>query len=427
MRSLLAQMVALWRTVDLDDLKGSLVMEPTTGFLPTRRELEALGLGPTADDLINKTLTRAALNDLNALTQALRSPGGGMPLLNRLADTFSTSAARGDGLVVSEYGTILALPEYQMLMAQAIPAFYEALMEEVAQVVGIPRRAAPVFVAKNKGSVAAKSTLAERETKDKGGVVAKSTLAELAVTGAVGYIVDKILDQGVKTFKNAKQYARDVIGQAAWGSAVVAFNAHLKQFAQGQDIHEVVSGASLSFRVFEAPYTFIEVNSNDEPDLNEVMIIGPDITSALGTGITTLLEELKAGFSLGKKAAENPQRYRSQREAQKTVKGLRKKAKEIQDATQELFDIVARMYQTPTDAEYGCIFTADPACVQLHFENGIKSVYRYSPPPGFGCFSGLPLPIPILVQDQLSGLMYFANPAFLPTPKIPGTCGTGGG
>jgi hypothetical protein len=62
---------------------------------------------------------------------------------------------------------------------------------------------------------------------------------------------------------------------------------------------------------------------------------------------------------------------------------------------------------------------SDPNCVQLRFDSGIKSVYTYSPPPGFKCFSGLPLPIPFIVQDQLTGLMYFGTPAFLPTPKEP--------
>lgn len=93
--------------------------------------------------------------------------------------------------------------------------------------------------------------------------------------------------------------------------------------------------------------------------------------------------------------------------------------KSLQDGAQGLFDVTSSMYQSPDAVERGCIFDANPDCRQLHYENGFASVYTYAPPPGFLCYSGLPVPIPVIVQDQVSGLMFFGTPAFLPTPKLP--------
>ena len=71
--------------------------------------------------------------------------------------------------------------------------------------------------------------------------IANGTLAELAVTQAVGFITDKIIEQGVQTFKNGKQYAVDVMGQAAWGAGAMVLVNHIRQFAYGSQIVEVVS------------------------------------------------------------------------------------------------------------------------------------------------------------------------------------------
>ena len=335
-------------------------------------------------------------------------------------------------MTVSEYGAILSLGEYQLLMAHRIPAFYEAVMEEMAELVGIPRRS-PAFPYRKRAAARVGNDVpmglaavlrAQEPTRD-ATVLLKGTLAELAVAQAVGYITDKIMEQGVQTFKNGKQYAVDVMKQAAWGTAALVLADHIRKFAFGAQIYEVVSGASLSFRYFDSPYAFIEVPSNDEPGLNDVMIIGPDITSDAVAAVTGLLGNLKDGFSVGKDAATNPNAFKNQDAAQKTKKKIDAAGKNIQKGTQGLLDVTARMHQDVEDAEKGCIFDADPNCVQLRFDSGIKSVYTYSPPPGFLCFSGLPLPIPVIVQDQLTGLMYFGTPAFLPTPKVPpppGTC-----
>lgn len=410
MKAVLAQIVTLWRTVDLDDLKDSMVIVFAQGFVPSRRDMDAFGLLPTGDDLLIKQVMRDAAADLDTWTQALRGTGTSLATLNTLADRFNARAARIDALTVSEYGVVLSQPEYQLLIAHRIPAFYEAVMEEAAELAGLPRRSS-AFPLRKRAPAGQAAKL--------GALPMKSTLAELAVTQAVGYITDKIMEKGLETYKNAKKFATDIMKQAAWGAGAVAIASHVRELAYGSPIIETVSGASLSFRVFNAPYTFIEVITNDEPSLNDVMIIGPDITGNAVAAVTDLLDAIKDGFSFGKDALTNPKRYRNQDEAQKTKKEIKKRVKALQDGAQGLFDVTSSMYQSPGEVERGCIFDANPDCRQLHYEDGFASVYSYSPPPGFLCYSGLPLPIPIVVQDQVSGLMYFGTPAFLPTPKLP--------
>ncbi len=410
MKAVLAQMVTLWRTVDLDDLKDSMVIVFAQGFVPSRRDMDGFGLQPTGDDLLIKQVMRDAAADLDAWTQALRDTGTSLSTLATLADRFDARAARIDALTVSEYGAVLSQPEYQLLIAHRIPAFYEAVMEEAAEIAGLPRRTSP-FPLRKRAAAGQPAKLRAMPM--------KSTLAELAVTQAVGYITDKIMEKGFETYKNAKKFATDIMKQAAWGAGAVAIASHVRELAYGSPIIETVSGASLSFRVFNAPYTFIEVITNDEPSLNDVMIIGPDITNNTVAAVKDLLDAIKDGFSFGKDALTNPKRYRNQDEAQKTKKELKKRVKALQDGAQGLFDVTSSMYQSPGEVERGCIFDANPDCRQLHYGDGFASVYTYAPPPGFLCYSGLPLPIPIIVQDQVSGLMYFGTPAFLPTTKLP--------
>jgi hypothetical protein len=70
----------------------------------------------------------------------------------------------------------------------------------------------------------------------------------------------------------------------------------------------------------------------------------------------------------------------------------------------------------PTGVDRPCLFSAAPDCAQLLFDAGFRPVYRYTPPPGFGSFTGLPLPIVFLVYNYRDNTMYFATPPFLPAP-----------
>lgn len=401
MKALLQQMVTLWRTVDVDDLKLSMPLVTADQFAPSLADLSALGLSATTDDVLNRQILRDAADDLRAWTNGLKTPGTTMAQLRALADQFATRAARVDGMVVSEYGGIYSQREYTRLLSHRIPAFYDALFTEIALQVGM----API------------------EPGFPGLKHMKATLAEQLTTIAVDYVVEKIMDEGSKIYKNAKKFALDTMKQVIWTAATVAFNSHLKAYVSGGDVFEVVSGASLSFRVFNEPLAnqaIIEVPGDfDDPELTAVMIVGPDTVAALGNAIQDLFQKMKDGFSYGLDPKNNPKKYKNGNEAKKHLKEFKGKLDAIKQSVTNLQDTVDNVYQTADDVMPGCVFTSDPSCMQLIYNEGFKPVYRYTPPPGFASLGGLPVPIVFIVQNQYTGLMYFGTPLFMPAPKLP--------
>jgi len=405
MVNLLGQMVTIWRGVDLEQVRTAMPLVTPQQFPPTVAMMQAWGHAATADDLLTQQALRKAIDNLRALTQSLRTPGATYAGLSALADAFAIDAARGGGLAISRYGGILNQRETTILLSHEIPVFYDALMEVVAASIGMPPRESP-FAAKamqaRAGSVA---------------IVLKSSLAELAVTQAVSLITDKIMEEGSTVYQNAKKFAVDAMKQAAWTAAAVTIASELKALVYGEDIYEVVSGASLSFRVFGGGLSFIEVPGGmDEPGLVSVLIIGPDTISAAGSAITDLFKKLKDGFSYGLNPETNPLRFKNLDDAKKRYDELMKKLRAVGASVTNLQNEIDNAYQRPTEVERGCVFAGDPTCSQLIYADGFKPVYSYTPPPGFGSLGGMPVPIIFIVQNQLTGDMYFGTPYFMPVP-----------
>ena len=282
MRTLLTQYVTIWRTVDVARMKLTVPISLPVGFVPSEAEMTAFGVSPQPEDFLIQQILNEASDDLRAWTAGLRASGTSLADLRTLADTFSTRAARIDSLAISEYGGVMNHPQMIQLIGHDIPEFYEALTDELAVVVGLPRRAPdyPSF---------------KRARTDQ-----KSTLAEVLVTLAVDMVIDKVMDRAAQTYKNAKKFAVDTMGFAAYSSAILATYTHLKDFAYGKDLEEVVSGASLSFRVFNSGYSFIEVaTSTRRRPMFTVMVIGPSLFTDAAAGIKATIDKLKDAMSYG--------------------------------------------------------------------------------------------------------------------------------
>ena len=140
MTALVTQWVNRWRTVDVARLKLTVPIAPPTGFVPEESQMIAYGLSATADDMLIQQVLRDGSDDLQTWTAALRAPRTSINDLNVLADRFSVNATRINGLVISEYGGVMSNAEMIQLICHDIPEFYEALSDELAVVVGLPRR-----------------------------------------------------------------------------------------------------------------------------------------------------------------------------------------------------------------------------------------------------------------------------------------------
>ena len=431
MTALLQQMVTLWRTVDLDDLRISQPLAPTDGFAPTVAMMKGFGHSATPEDVISHQVLKDSIEDLTAWTEGLKSSSVSVAQLNAMGDLFSTRAARMDGLVISRYGGINNKSQYTRLMTRAIPDFYEALTNELALLTGMPvRKPSFPFLAKNTGNSGAsvkpsrgalstlpqiaRSTAKPRRasglrTHHATTAAAPGTLAELAVTQATQMVVDKVMEDAKSTYKNAKKYVSDLMGQAVWSALAVSIAAELRHFLEGQEIVAVVSGASLSFREFQSAPSWIETAGNDDPSLNIVMVIGPD----LAFQARDLVQKLKNGYNKASSA-----KFKNADEVKKNLKEMKKSFKDAQSSWDKLKEQADRAFQSPDEVENGCLFTADRMCRQLIYHNGFQPVYTYDPPPGFKSLGGLPVPIIVIVYDAADGGMYFGTPAFLPCTYV---------
>ena len=424
-RALLRAMVQRWRQVDLQDLRLSIPLAPESGFAPLVEQMAGFGVTPGTDDLLVERVLKDANADLSAWIAGLRTRDTSMIELDALADQFGSRAARLDGLTVTEWGMVNAADEYTLLLARRIPELYEAIMDEVAVVVGLPatRMAAlhadPVADEARlrlvQGRFATRPSAAgDSET----GVQVSSTLAELAVTQATQWVVDKVIEDFNKKYKNAKKFATDIMSQAFGGALIVASVSHIRQWVQGEDIGTVVSGASLSLRVFEAPYSFIEGPFDVEnPELNQVFIIGPTLIDQVRPFVEKFKDAMKYRQQLNPQAKDG--KYKSASEIKKDLRSFYDALKALQQGTNQIIEDIANIEQLPTGADRPCVFDIYPACGQLLFEAGFRSVYKYSPPPGFDSFTGLPLPIVFVAYNYRNNTMYFATPPFFPTPADP--------
>jgi hypothetical protein len=393
MRARLTDMVNLWRTIDIETLKMASPFSPDAGFPPSVDDMADFGVTPGPDDAVNKQLLVQTEADLQAWIDGLNTNGTSLAQLNALAATFADDAGRLSSLSPGEYGVVDAEPDYALALGHRIPDLMETTMNQLGQVVGLPPRTSPfagLALRSSPGTARTSSTLQVQET-----------LPELLVSMAVNYIIDKI--------NPAKKYTTDVLHQAAYGMAVVAASSHLKAYVQQTPDKDpvVISGASLSFRVFKAPFSMIEGIGLEKkyPDLNTVILIGPDLFNS----VQALIQKIKDSTTLANG-------YKNMDEAYADFDKIKASLEAVLGGAQGVVDQAKKAFQSTKLADKPCLFIGDPTCVQLFYPDGFNSVYTYSPPEGFGGFTGLPLPIVFIIKNNVNGQVLIDTPPFFPTP-----------
>ena len=367
MRALLDQMAQRWRQVDINELRLTTPFGLPVGFFPTTNELPALGLTPTADDLIAQTVLKDALVDIQAWIDGHRSLTTSMTSLEALADRFTTRFARFNTLTLSEWGAIKGQSAMTLLLTDKVPALYDALMNDLAEVVihGAPE---PM----------------DGETHGPSAEI-DSTLAEQLVNMAVKMVLDKIKDELLKPVKQ-------VLKHAAWSAAVVAGAQHYKASGQGQPLTAVVAGGSLSFHVFHTQYSFIEGDFDlSNPENNVVITVGPDVVSAVLSAAN-----IKNSLST---AVQADQLFAG-------LNGLYNMIKQFGSS------LAQKAFQPTPQGSQGCIFTTLPTCGQLLYEDGFQSVYDYQ-----NGTIALPVPILFVIYNKNGGTTFVDTPVFLPYKK----------
>ncbi len=407
MNSLLRAMVTRWRQVDRKNLRYAVPVALESGFPSTAADLPALGLTLTADDKLALSVLNDSIADLKALREALRPPGVQTVVLKGLFDRFNSRAARIRGLTISVAGAIRLQGQYAVITSQLIPDVYDGLMNAIGIASGVP--AVPLSIGVPRNTKAAK--LAKSATV----LPRDSTLAEELTTLIVDTIVEKIQESLEETVMQAKTFVTQILVQGAWAAGAVVAAQAVRQFVHGQELAGVVSGASLSFRTFEAGFAMIEGTVETEnPELNTLVMIGPDILAPSSAFIEKFKHSMKYRQILNPLA--NDGKYKNSSEIWDDLKDFRKALLSLTAATIDVVNAINNAFQPPPPggADRGCILSNAPDCGELHFPGGFDPVYTYSPPPGFSSFSGLPAPIITIVYNHVNGTMYFDTPVFVP-------------
>jgi hypothetical protein len=382
-RGLLDQMVQRWRQVNIIDLRLATPFGLPQGFFPRPTDLASLGLSLTDDDQAAEQVLRDMIADLKAWTEGLVAPTTTMPQLRALADQFHARAARLSALTMSEAGIIKCQPVITMLLSDRFPAFYTALMNELAHVVA------------NASSEPDEIVSGPSAGRD-------SFLMELLTEQAIEFVIQKAFEEVSPIHK----FVSDMYGNAAWAAAVVAVSNQFRTNVGAGSLTAVIAGAWMSVHAFEMPDSAIEgAVDTDDPLNNVVITIGPKVFERNGLNVDAEADSLIGLLGTLIKAGE--------------LYGALSKVKDWLENGADSADGVAKIvedsFQGPSEGLKGCLFSSAPDCGQLIFGNGFVSVHDIEPPQGYEVFTGLPVPILFIVYNRTTGALFIDTPVFLPT------------
>lgn len=380
MRALLASMIALWKSRhsarNLEDLSFSTPLAPSGGFLPPVASLPGFGFAPTVDDAL-LVGTISTLDDAWAELRAMlgEDPGDAFALLAALdvLDAPTRSFAR---LEPSAYGVVDERHAYKALLAREIPGALDRWFAAVD------------------AALAAGKMKSDPGPHEKFGL--PLTLAEVSSATSIQVLL-------------AKKLYLPAVKHVAWSAAALAAAHALQSFFNTGALEGIITGASLSFHVFEAPYSTIEVLGMDprHPQNAQVLLIGPAAVEA----VTGLKDQIVA---FGKKLTD-PDPLKKM----KNLNDLRKHVGDIRDALGKAIDQGFESYRVFDTANFGadlswrgCVLSQAPDCNSLVYKRGLMPVHV--------CKEGelcLPAPVIAIVTNTVDGGVGIAPYNFLPAFK----------
>jgi hypothetical protein len=396
MRATLTAMIAMWKGWEHKTIAQTPLLITPTRLPMLPAQIEAAGFPPTADDTLQR-------QHLEALTEAMRE----VAAIYDTSAPVSINAVRGALLAASEatkplalttpsvYGAMNNLSYTTHLATRALPQSLSLLMREIERTLpSLPR---------------AVGTTGEQK-------VFSGSLAELSAATSIH--MDLI-----------KDYYGPMMWKVVSSGAALAAQGLLRDLGVTGDtaLSGLVTGASQSFHIFEAPGTFIEqVGASDLPEETQVWILGPSAIS----GAIEQIRGLIKGFSAFKDLSSLNSRLAASNasEAQnllfenftKITGGF----KDMIDQTYAATNIVAEwpgvaakgqgFFLAGNQVERGCIFDNNPFCKQIYFGSGFPAAENCDP-------RSFCIPLALLVITWTPSTMAFGAEAvpFIPKYKIP--------
>ena len=164
----------------------------------------------------------------------------------------------------------------------------------------------------------------------------------------------------------------------------------LQSYANGGAIAGAITGSSLAIQVFEIPNSVIEGFGFDTllPEGNSVTVVGPELIDAV---LAIINQDLPQANDL------------------KDLNSIRDAVQNQIDLATNVNDAFDEANSSPGTVLRGCLLDSSPACRQLVYPDGFKSVYKVESGPA------LPAPVAIIVHNLAGGgfAVFVAN--FVPT------------
>lgn len=395
MRTLMVRWVDTWRTVDVDRLKLATPVAPEGGFPLSIDEMAARGYQPTPDDVMLKRVLKDAADDLQALAEAIDDPTTPYVQVRTLFRTFNAHAARLRTLSPSAYGAVDSKDLYAAVLAHRLPHVLEAYVNDVAHTLGMPARTSRY------------PQLARAEDSGSSEQRMSSTLADQLATLAVNEAVDALTEAAGYS---VKQFYTDAIKGAFNSSLLLGLGHLVRDMAHGRDL-TITTGSSMSFNEFLFPFSTMEgLGLNGEvPDNNMVMVIGPDVISA----VFDVKDAIMAGAGLAS-SIPDPKTWKNLDEAYDGISDFKDKVdKQFDDSVTNKVDSLITAYQNlyqsphPLAEVSDCVFESGPACRSIQYRSGFATTYTPKK-------LSLPSPIVFLVVNTTTGEVAVGTPAFFP-------------
>jgi hypothetical protein len=335
-----AQLVALGEAIDTRRLRTTTPLALEGGVAPTPEIAAANGFGPGADDAAYSGATRDLIPLLQAIENTLADPGTPPAIERFLNQQLAESGAAVAQLDVGLHGVLKSSSAVVNVIGTRLPSLVVADIDRVHR------------------------ALVDFGWVDDGASARQGSVAQLGFSFPALMSGMQIRTQLIKDIY--VPYLSDIV--RAMGTIIAADL--LQNFANNTAVTGIISGSSIAIHIFELPNSVIEGFGFDNllPEGNSVVMVGPELIDAV---IDIINQDLPAAEDF-------------------------KDLNDINDAINEQIELAGaataafeNANSAPTDNLRGCLFDAHPACRQLVYPDGFKSVYQST--------AGLNLPAPVII------------------------------
>ena len=356
------QLAALRDAIDTNRLRSMTPVAPVGGMMPTPEFAASNGFPPGPDDLAYKGAAFDLIPLIKELETAAAEPFTPPNVLRTLNQQLAQSVAAIDQLNVHDYGVLDSSVAMVNVVGTRLPLLTVKSIDRIRLAIA-----------------------------DAGLINGSPNYPVNGVSGINGFSFGAVLSSMSIQVNLMNRMYGSFLYQLIRNAATIAGADLLQNFVNDTSITALITGSSVAIHAFELPNSVIEgFGFNTQlAEANHVFIIGP-----------TLIEAVLDILRIDLPSAEDF----------KDLNDVEDKVNEIVDLGNALNEAFNDANSSPDEVLRGCLFDNHPACHQLVYGNGIKSVYTAT-----GGFD-IPAPVVFIITNlgAPGGMgVYVAN--FVPT------------